>query len=116
MYETLLIAFSVRRFQKTLDKEFIWLGPGPGQHIVQPMPRLAHPAADTRGPPTRMVMRQLAGPGARDQRGLAAMRWAPGGWFLPPQLARDAYSAGPLPLGSGQTLSQPPALPPLTPG
>ncbi len=71
------------------------------------MPQLAHPAADTRGPRTRMVMRQLAGRGVRDQRVLAAMRWAPREWFLPPQLARDAYRDGPLPIGSGQTISQP---------
>src|SRR5258706_15254656 len=107
MYETLLIAFSVRRFQKTLDKEFIWLGPGPGQHIVQPMPRLAHPAADTRGPRTRMVMRQLAGRGVRDQRVLAAMRWAPRGWVLPPHLARDADNDGPPPIGRRPTLPPP---------
>ena len=69
--------------------------------------RLARPAATTRGPRTRMVMRQLAGRGIRDQRVLAAMRWAPREWFLPPQLASDAYSDGPLPIGSGQTISQP---------
>ena len=69
--------------------------------------RLARPAANTRGPRTRMVMRQLAGRGIRDQRVLAAMRWAPREWFLPPHLASDAYSDGPLPIGSGQTISQP---------
>jgi len=69
--------------------------------------RLAHPAADTRGPRTRMVIRQLAGRGIRDQRVLAAMRWAPREWFLPPHLASDAYNDGPLPIGSGQTISQP---------
>jgi len=69
--------------------------------------RLARPAATTRGPRTRMVMRQLAGRGIRDQRVLAAMRWAPREWFLPPHLASDAYSDGPLPIGSGQTISQP---------
>src|SRR5204863_7937564 len=71
------------------------------------MPRQARPAPDTRGPRTRMVMRQLAGRGVRDQRVLAAMRWAPREWFLPPQLARDAYGDGPLPIGSGQTIAQP---------
>src|SRR6266516_5551907 len=71
------------------------------------MPRLAHPAADTRGPRTRMVMRQLAGRGVRDQRVLAAMRWAPREWFLPPHLAADAYSEAQLHIGSGQTISQP---------
>jgi protein-L-isoaspartate(D-aspartate) O-methyltransferase len=54
-----------------------------------------------------MVMRQLAGRGIRDQRVLAAMRWAPREWFLPPHLAGDAYNDGPLPIGSGQTISQP---------
>ncbi|HYU28951.1 MAG TPA: protein-L-isoaspartate(D-aspartate) O-methyltransferase [Gemmatimonadales bacterium] len=71
------------------------------------MTRQAHPAPETRGPRTRMVMRQLAGRGVRDQRVLAAMRWAPREWFLPPHLAADAYSDAPLPIGSGQTISQP---------
>lgn len=62
---------------------------------------------ETFGPRTRMVMRQLAGRGVRDQRVLAAMRWAPREWFLPPHLAGDAYSDAPLPIGSGQTISQP---------
>lgn len=52
-------------------------------------------------------MRQLAGRGVRDQRVLAAMRWAPREWFLPPHLAGDAYNDAPLPIGSGQTISQP---------
>src|SRR5436309_13791650 len=67
----------------------------------------AHPAPETLGARTRMVMRHLAGRGVRDQRVLAAMRWAPREWFLPPHLAGDAYSDGPLPIGSGQTISQP---------
>ena len=54
-----------------------------------------------------MVARQLAGRGIRDPRVLAAMRWAPREWFLPPHLAGDAYNDGPLPIGSGQTISQP---------
>jgi protein-L-isoaspartate(D-aspartate) O-methyltransferase len=62
---------------------------------------------ETFGPRSRMVMRQLAGRGVRDQRVLAAMRWAPREWFLPPHLAADAYSDAPLPIGSGQTISQP---------
>ena len=71
------------------------------------MPRQAHPAPETLGPRTRMVMRQLASRGIRDPRVLAAMRWAPREWFLPPHLARDAYSDAPLPIGNGQTISQP---------
>jgi len=52
-------------------------------------------------------MRQLASRGVRDARVLAAMRWVPREWFLPPHMAGDAYSDAPLPIGSGQTISQP---------
>jgi protein-L-isoaspartate(D-aspartate) O-methyltransferase len=54
-----------------------------------------------------MVMRQLASRGIKNQRVLVAMRWAPREWFLPPHLAADAYTDAPLPIGSGQTISQP---------
>src|SRR2546429_3851011 len=54
-----------------------------------------------------MVVSQLANRGIRDRRVLAAMAWAPREWFLPPHLARDAYEDAPLPIGSGQTISQP---------
>lgn len=54
-----------------------------------------------------MVMRQLAGRGIRNQRVLATMRWVPREWFLPPHLAADAYHDAPLPIGNGQTISQP---------
>jgi protein-L-isoaspartate(D-aspartate) O-methyltransferase len=67
----------------------------------------AHPAPETRAVRSRMVVRQLAGRGVRNQRVLAAMRWAPREWFLPPQLGADAYSDAPLPIGNGQTISQP---------
>src|SRR5881409_2773837 len=71
------------------------------------MPRQARPAPTTRDLRTRMVLRQLAGRGIRDERVLAAMRWAPREWFLPPHLATDAYNDAPLPIGNGQTISQP---------
>lgn len=54
-----------------------------------------------------MVARQLAARGVRQRRVLAAMRWVPREWFLPPHLASDAYSDAPLPIGNGQTISQP---------
>src|SRR5438045_2755340 len=71
------------------------------------MQRQAHPAPETLGARTRMVMRQLAGRGIRDQRALASMGWVPLEWVLQPHLAGDAYSDAPLPIGSGQTISQP---------
>src|SRR6059036_2220744 len=54
-----------------------------------------------------MVARQLAGRGIRDCRVLAAMARVPREWFLPPHLASSAYEDAPLPIGSGQTISQP---------
>ncbi|MGH7537868.1 MAG: protein-L-isoaspartate(D-aspartate) O-methyltransferase [Gemmatimonadales bacterium] len=54
-----------------------------------------------------MVRQQLARRGIADRRVLAAMAWVPREWFLPPTLAADAYRDGPLPIGSGQTISQP---------
>jgi protein-L-isoaspartate(D-aspartate) O-methyltransferase len=54
-----------------------------------------------------MVASQLAARGIHDRRVLAAMAWAPREWFLPPHLAAEAYDDAPLPIGSGQTISQP---------
>jgi protein-L-isoaspartate(D-aspartate) O-methyltransferase len=54
-----------------------------------------------------MVRSQLSRRGITDARVLAAMAWVPREWFLPPQLARQAYRDGPVPIGSGQTISQP---------
>lgn len=54
-----------------------------------------------------MVRSQLARRGITDPRVLAAMSWVPREWFLAPDLAWQAYRDGPLPIGSGQTISQP---------
>jgi len=54
-----------------------------------------------------MIVNQVANRGLRDRRVLAAMAWTPREWFLPPHLARCAYDDAPLPIGSGQTISQP---------
>jgi protein-L-isoaspartate(D-aspartate) O-methyltransferase len=54
-----------------------------------------------------MVVRQIAARGVRDRRVLAAMGWVPREWFLPPHLWQDAYEDSPLPIGNGQTISQP---------
>lgn len=54
-----------------------------------------------------MVRDQLARRGIRNPRVLAALAWVPREWFLSPVLGRDAYRDGPLPIGNGQTISQP---------
>src|SRR3954467_944110 len=55
----------------------------------------------------RMVERQLRGRGIDDERVLAAMLEVPRELFLPANLRREAYSDGALPIGEGQTMSQP---------
>ena len=54
-----------------------------------------------------MVAGQLADRGIRNRRVLAAMNRVPREWFLPPHLHREAYDDTPLPIGNGQTISQP---------
>jgi protein-L-isoaspartate(D-aspartate) O-methyltransferase len=56
---------------------------------------------------TRMVSEQLEARGIRDQRVLAAMRKVPRHRFVPPDAIREAYDDTPLPIGYGQTISQP---------
>jgi protein-L-isoaspartate(D-aspartate) O-methyltransferase len=54
-----------------------------------------------------MVERQLARRGISDERVLDAMRRVPREAFVPPELAEFAYDDGPIPIGEGQTISQP---------
>ena len=64
-------------------------------------------APETRADRQRMVAAQLARRGIRDRRVLAVMARLPREWFLPPSLHVHAYEDTPLPIGSGQTISQP---------
>jgi protein-L-isoaspartate(D-aspartate) O-methyltransferase len=54
-----------------------------------------------------MVAVQIAGRGVREPRVLAALAAIPRHWFVPATLADAAYDDVPLPLGRGQTISQP---------
>lgn len=54
-----------------------------------------------------MVEEQLIGRDVRDERVLEAMRAVPRHRFVPQEYRHMAYSDGPLPIGSGQTISQP---------
>lgn len=56
---------------------------------------------------TGMVERQLRRRGIRDERVLAAMAEVPREQFVPPTERRRAYADSALPIGSGQTISQP---------
>ena len=55
----------------------------------------------------KMVRTQLAERGLRDPRVLDAMRIVPRHEFVPEGLRADAYEDHPLPIGEGQTISQP---------
>ena len=55
----------------------------------------------------RMVAVQLRQRGIRDERVLAAMGKVPRENFLAPEFARQAYADNPIPIGEGQTISQP---------
>jgi protein-L-isoaspartate(D-aspartate) O-methyltransferase len=56
---------------------------------------------------TMMVQRQLVGRGIRDRRVLAAMEEVPRHFFVDKALWHEAYDDSPLPIGEGQTISQP---------
>ncbi|HVP94878.1 MAG TPA: protein-L-isoaspartate(D-aspartate) O-methyltransferase [Methanoregulaceae archaeon] len=55
----------------------------------------------------RMVEYQIEGRGVHDPRLLDAMRQIPRHLFVPPELREAAYQDRPLPIGRGQTISQP---------
>src|SRR5688500_20160315 len=55
----------------------------------------------------RMVAVQIAGRGVRDRYVLDAMRRVPREAFVQPGFEEFAYEDGPLPIGEGQTISQP---------
>jgi protein-L-isoaspartate(D-aspartate) O-methyltransferase len=54
-----------------------------------------------------MVVQQIEARGIRDKCVLAAMRDVPRHLFIPAPYDRDAYADAPLPIGNGQTISQP---------
>ena len=55
----------------------------------------------------RMVATQIEARGITDPLVLDAMRAVPRERFVPASMARFAYDDGPLPIGAGQTISQP---------
>lgn len=56
---------------------------------------------------TRMVERQLSARGIRQEQVLSAMAHVPRHAFVDPRYRDDAYGDFPLPIGHGQTISQP---------
>jgi protein-L-isoaspartate(D-aspartate) O-methyltransferase len=56
---------------------------------------------------TRMIDKHLKGRGIRDRAVLQAMAEVPREAFLPDEMREAAYQDAPLPIGEGQTISQP---------
>jgi protein-L-isoaspartate(D-aspartate) O-methyltransferase len=69
--------------------------------------RFTFPPDETRPQRERMVRDQIQRRGVKDPRVLAALRAVPRHAFLPPAEQTSAYDDSPLPIGSGQTVSQP---------
>lgn len=67
-----------------------------------------HPdGADFQKARRQMVEHQLAERGIRNSEVLTAMDTTPRHWFVPEALSGQAYADRPLPIGEGQTISQP---------
>jgi len=73
--------------------------------LAAPGPGVA--ASDEARARERMVRQQIAARGIRDERVLAAMREIPRHRFVPESQRAAAYGDHPLPIGEGQTISQP---------
>jgi protein-L-isoaspartate(D-aspartate) O-methyltransferase len=81
------------------------LAAGPAPALEVP-PAGARPSAEEKARRT-MVDQQLVTRGIRDPFVLAAMRTVPRHEFVPENVRASAYEDGPLPIGRGQTISQP---------
>lgn len=69
---------------------------------------VASPAVDAQaGERARMVTEQIAARGVRNAAVLAAMSKVPRHEFVPARWREEAYADHPLPIGAGQTISQP---------
>ncbi|MCH7884086.1 MAG: protein-L-isoaspartate(D-aspartate) O-methyltransferase [Planctomycetes bacterium] len=72
-------------------------------HAELRRPRTGERAAERR----KMVVDQIEARGVKDPAVIEAMRNVPRHWFVPVRLHRLAYADRPLPIGEGQTISQP---------
>jgi protein-L-isoaspartate(D-aspartate) O-methyltransferase len=76
-------------------------------HCGTAAPQTLADSAEQRQARERMVAEQIIARDVRDVRVLAAMRKIPRHLFVPPQMQPYAYADEPLPIGYGQTISQP---------
>ncbi len=76
-------------------------------NLGEPFQAPAASADEYREARERMVREQLEARGVSEARVLAAMRKVPRHLFVPPDQRGHAYADSPLPIGRGQTISQP---------
>jgi protein-L-isoaspartate(D-aspartate) O-methyltransferase len=74
---------------------------------VAPLPLAAAPAGDEARQRDRLVSTTIEERGVKDPRVLKAMRTVPRHLLIPERYRRDAHGDHPVPIGHGQTISQP---------
>ncbi len=81
---------------------------GPGSPAIGVEAAKARPRTDeARTQRQEMAARHIEARGIRDPAVLQAMRNVPRHWFIPDHMQHAAYEDRPLPIGDGQTISQP---------
>jgi protein-L-isoaspartate(D-aspartate) O-methyltransferase len=80
---------------------------GSGGDGQMPRDKSAHPGFNERVDERNGLVGVLQEDGIVDPRVLAAMRRVPRHWFVPEGYRGEAYANRPLPIGHGQTISQP---------
>ena len=75
--------------------------------LLLALPALSSSAQDREKERRAMVDSQIASRGIRDPRVLSIMGEVPRHLDVPPDVRGQAYSDHPLPIGEGQTISQP---------
>jgi protein-L-isoaspartate(D-aspartate) O-methyltransferase len=101
----------LRRVQSDLPRS--WLRPFRATALMlmslwsRDQPNAAATEEDYAQERERMVSRQIEARGISDPRVVAAMRKVPRHLFVPEAVRSSAYSDAPLPIGEGQTISQP---------
>ena len=88
-------------------KPLLFLGLFLGLGVTGQPSGLCQTQEDFAGARQQMVSLQLQARGITDPRVLAALGRVPRHLFVPPELASLAYGDHPLPIGQGQTISQP---------
>ena len=100
-----VILLLVRAFRPPSGSEIQTPGPaGAPSPAPATVPSAADAFADLR---LAMVSQQIEARGVKDPHVLEAMRRVPRHQFVPPDMVSKAYADHPLPIGYGQTISQP---------